>query len=261
MTVWAGVAMSKRLAFACVCLPFLSINALAQNAPSFDCSRATAADEHAICGNSRLSELDKLVATGYLYIRRQYGEAEAKRIGRPLLQLRHACDADESCIEQRQLFAIKQFQSLGAPVVPISSSSIPATLPSSSSEKTIVQLKNDGGIFVVPVEINGAITLDFIVDSGASDVSVPADVVSTLIRTRTIQSSDFIGKQTYVLADGSEAPSAVFMIRSLRVGDHVMQNVRGVIAPAQGTLPLGQSFLRNFKSWSIDNAKHALILE
>jgi clan AA aspartic protease (TIGR02281 family) len=127
--------------------------------------------------------------------------------------------------------------------------------------KTVIPLKNERGIFVVPVEINGAITLDFVVDSGASDVSVPADVVSTLIRTRTIGPSDFVGQQTYVLADGSEAPSDTFIIRSLKVGDHVVQNVRASIASPKATLLLGQSFLRHFKSWSIDNAKHALVLE
>jgi len=136
----------------------------------------------------------------------------------------------------------------------------PTNLTSTSSH-IIVQLKNDGGIFVVPVEINSAITLDFIIDSGASDVSVPADVVSTLIRTGTIQDTDFIGTQTYTLADGSEAPSDVFIIRSLKVGNHIIENVRGRIGSAQGSLLLGQSFLHNFKSWSIDNTKHELILE
>ena len=127
--------------------------------------------------------------------------------------------------------------------------------------KIVIPLKNEAGIFVVPVEINGAITLDFVVDSGASDVSVPADVVGTLIRTRTIGPSDFVGRQTYVLADGSEAPSDIFIIRSLKVGDHVVQNVRASIASPKATLLLGQSFLRHFRSWSIDNARHALILE
>jgi hypothetical protein len=36
------------------------------------------------------------------------------------------------------------------------------------------------GILVVPVEINGAVTLDFAVDSGAAYVSVPAGAFSTL---------------------------------------------------------------------------------
>jgi hypothetical protein len=44
------------------------------------------------------------------------------------------------------------------------------------SSRIEVALKKQGGIFVVPVQINGAITLDFTVDSGAADVSVPADV-------------------------------------------------------------------------------------
>ncbi len=124
-----------------------------------------------------------------------------------------------------------------------------------------VSLKKEGGTFVVPVQINGAITLDFTVDSGAADVSVPADVFSTLARTRTIKDLDIIGEQTYVLADGSKSQSITFTIRSLKVGDRVVENVRGSVAPSQGSLLLGQSFLERFKSWSIDNTKHVLLLE
>jgi len=36
---------------------------------------------------------------------------------------------------------------------------------------------------MVPVKINGAVTLNFVIDSGLADVSVPADVVLSLIRT------------------------------------------------------------------------------
>jgi clan AA aspartic protease (TIGR02281 family) len=124
-----------------------------------------------------------------------------------------------------------------------------------------VPLKMDGGIFVVPVQISGTITLDFVIDSGAADVSVPADVVSTLMRAGTIKETDFIGQRTYVLADGSKSQSATFTIRSLRVGDTVLDNVRGSVASSQGSLLLGQSFLEHFKSWSIDNTKHELFLE
>jgi predicted aspartyl protease len=38
------------------------------------------------------------------------------------------------------------------------------------STKTVIPLEKENGIFAVPVEVNGAITLDFVVDSGASDV-------------------------------------------------------------------------------------------
>ena len=130
-----------------------------------------------------------------------------------------------------------------------------------NTTRTEVPLKSVGGTFVVPVFINGAITLNFVVDSGAADVAVPADVVGTLIRAGTIEKSDFTGKQTYVLADGSAAPTSTFVIRSLKVGDILIENVRGSVSPAAGSLLLGQSFLQRFKSWSMDNNKHVLVLE
>jgi hypothetical protein len=83
----------------------------------------------------------------------------------------------------------------------------PPSAESTSSASISVPMRMEGGTYVVPVLINGAITLDFVVDSGAADVSVPADVFSTLIRTGTIRPSDFVGRQTYVLGDGTEVPS------------------------------------------------------
>jgi predicted aspartyl protease len=40
----------------------------------------------------------------------------------------------------------------------------------------------------------------------------------------------------------------------------VIENVTGSVASAAGELLLGQSFLGRFRSWSIDNAKQALVL-
>jgi len=124
-----------------------------------------------------------------------------------------------------------------------------------------IPMETDRGTFTVPVTINNTITLKFIVDSGAADVSIPVDVVLTLIRTGTIASTDFLGEQTYLLADGSTIPSKTFRIRSLKVGDKTLEGVVGSVAPVHGSLLLGQSFLNRFKSWSIDNDKHALVLE
>jgi predicted aspartyl protease len=129
-----------------------------------------------------------------------------------------------------------------------------------SANQILIPLQRQGGTFVVPVQINKAITLNFIVDSGAADVSIPSDVVLTLMRTGTLQETDFIGKQNYKLADGSTVPSPTFRIRSLTVNKVEIGNVKASIVPAAGELLLGQSFLSRFKSWSIDNAKQALVL-
>lgn len=123
-----------------------------------------------------------------------------------------------------------------------------------------VQMHVENGIYVVSVRINDAITLPAVVDSGATDVSIPADVVLTLMRTGTIRRSDFLGSKTYVLADGSQVPSETFRIRSLRVGNIGLENVTGSVADVNGSLLLGQSFLARFKGWSIDNTTHSLVL-
>jgi len=165
-------------------------------------------------------------------------------------------------------FTYRPFTSNAVAAAPpeVSQASVTAPLPSqpttiSTSPSAIIALQNSGGTYEVPVMINGAITLPFIIDSGASSVMIPADVVLTLMRAKTIEESDFIGEQKYQLADGSIAPSMTFRIRSLKVGDKTLNNVIGSIAPVKGSLLLGQSFLSRFKSWSIDNSTHQLSLQ
>src|SRR5204862_7808366 len=50
-------------------------------------------------------------------------------------------------------------------------------------------------------------------DTGSSSVALPAEVVFTLWRTGSLRSSDFIGNQVFVLADGRKLPSLTFKIR------------------------------------------------
>jgi len=121
-----------------------------------------------------------------------------------------------------------------------------------------IPLISYGGTFVVPVLINETIKLNFTIDSGAADVSIPADVVGTLQRTGTLQQSDFAGEHEYQLADGTTIKSATFNIKSLRVGSIVVENVRGSVSPPSGQLLLGQTFLTRLPRWSIDNERHVL---
>lgn len=123
-----------------------------------------------------------------------------------------------------------------------------------------IALKSHGGTYSAPVQINGAITLDFMVDSGASDVAIPVDVALTLMRTGTLAQDDFIGNQQYVTADGRTIPSMTVRIRTLRLGDRTISGVVAGISPVAGSLLLGESFLRRFRTWTIDNEHGLLVL-
>src|SRR5271168_4425589 len=123
-----------------------------------------------------------------------------------------------------------------------------------------IPLIHDHGTLQVPVVINGRISLDFTIDSGATDVSIPANVFSTLIRGGTVSPEDFLDKRIYKLADGSTQFSQRFRIRSLRVGNLELRDVIASVVPSAGSLLLGQSFLSRLKSWSIDNEHQALLI-
>jgi predicted aspartyl protease len=123
-----------------------------------------------------------------------------------------------------------------------------------------VPLKQEGGALLVPVMINDAVRLDFMLDSGASVVSIPADVAMTLMRTGTITREDFLGNETFQLADGSTVPSTILRIRSLKVGDLELRDVEASVSDVKGPLLLGETFLARLSTWSVDNQRHVLVL-
>ena len=135
-----------------------------------------------------------------------------------------------------------------------------ASPASNSPPAQEVALEDDGGTYRVPVLINSAIDVKFTIDSGASDVSLPADIVAKLVQSGSVTRADFIGRQTFQLADGSTVPSAIFKIKSLKVGTLELQNVTASLANANSEPLLGQSFLSRLSSWSMDNQRHALVL-
>jgi clan AA aspartic protease (TIGR02281 family) len=119
-----------------------------------------------------------------------------------------------------------------------------------------------GGVFVVAAEING-MALDFMVDSGAAAVMVPAGVLERMRRDGTVTDADILGPQTFTIADGTRRTWTAFMIRSLKVGSIVVQNIRGgAIESSERITPLlGQSFLERLESWRINNTSRELLLE
>ena len=126
-------------------------------------------------------------------------------------------------------------------------------------ETRIPLVKMSGGL-IAPVVINNSIKLDFIVDSGASDVSIPADVFASLVRAHTVTQADITGTRNYKNADGEVFQSKTFIIRSLKIGNIEAPRVQAKVSPANAPPLLGQSFLKRFKSWSIDNSTQDLIL-
>ena len=95
------------LASAVVAMVWLgSAASLNAQSASFDCAKAAAPDEIAICANPELAGLDRLVAAGYQNLQRRLGIEMANRIHLPFLRARRACKSDAFCIFERQVAEI-----------------------------------------------------------------------------------------------------------------------------------------------------------
>jgi predicted aspartyl protease len=98
----------------------------------------------------------------------------------------------------------------------------------------------------VPALINDQQSLDFYLDSGSADVTIPATTFEALKRAGTIRPDDAIGAETYLMADGTTKKSTIFRLGSLKVGSVVLQNVRGSLSGQTGPPLLGMSFPGRF---------------
>src|SRR5207245_1987187 len=69
--------------------------------PSFDCAKATTPTEKAICGNARLSRLDRAIATALRRIKDDLpnGETMTKE-QTAFLKARDACGTDVGCLRK-----------------------------------------------------------------------------------------------------------------------------------------------------------------
>ena len=123
-----------------------------------------------------------------------------------------------------------------------------------------VPLQRRGGTYVVAAEVNGQPALDFHIDSGAADVSVPAYVFQQMKAAGSVRAEDMLGTETYVLGNGTTIKAETFRIRTLKVGSVVVRDVRGNVSQYAGPPLLGMSFLGRFNSWSVDNGRGVLIL-
>lgn len=124
-----------------------------------------------------------------------------------------------------------------------------------------VTLRRHGGVLMVPALLNDSVPVDFIVDSGASDVVLSETVVDDLRKAGKFNDADFTGTQMVKIANGSILKVRTFTLRSLSVGNRVLTNLHAAVAPAKATPLLGQSFLQRFASWSIDNERQVLLLK
>lgn len=124
-----------------------------------------------------------------------------------------------------------------------------------------VGLVKEGTAFKVPVMLSDSVTVNFGLDADSSTVTLPLETVRALIQAGRLRKEDFSDAKSYTLPDGSSLPGKSFRIRSLRVGDRVLENINGTVADGDNPPVLGQSFISRFGHVAFDLKRQVLVLE
>lgn len=131
----------------------------------------------------------------------------------------------------------------------------------SKDTKTVVNLSENQGVFELLVYFgNGELKDKFVLDSGASELSITPYLEREMIKLGLIKRNNYLSPGLYQIADGSIISARRLKIPKLKVGSFTVYNVTASVGTQNSPLLLGRSFFDKFSQWSIDNAKNKLIL-
>lgn len=128
----------------------------------------------------------------------------------------------------------------------------------SVTEVVEVPFSKVGNVYKVPCKINN-LPLHFIFDTGASDVSISNVEATFMMKNDYLKSTDVIGRQNYLTADGEISEGTVINLRNVNFAGLRLENVKAsVVRNLSASLLLGQSVLNRLGKIEIDNGKRLL---
>jgi clan AA aspartic protease (TIGR02281 family) len=140
------------------------------------------------------------------------------------------------------------------------STATPPAPPAAAPVTTTIQLgRTANGGLIVPASVNG-VPMRFVLDSGADSVVLPAAIAGPLFELGLLTKEEFVGKGSSVLANGSEAETMRFRLRSVTIGEITIHDIGCVVVDGDGPPLLGQSVLAVLPAWRVDNVTHTLII-
>jgi len=125
--------------------------------------------------------------------------------------------------------------------------------PIISIAQTTVKLQKKGGVYLIPCKVNGK-SLNFVFDTGASDVSLSIDEAKRLYDEGLLKKSDFLLEtEQYQIASGEIVENKIVFLRSIEINGLLLSNVKASIsASVKAPLLLGQSALSKFGEFTFN---------
>lgn len=126
-------------------------------------------------------------------------------------------------------------------------------------QKVITMVKQDG-IYLVPCMVNG-LQLQFIFDTGASDVSISLTEALFMLKNGYLQKEDIQGATTFTTASGEIESGTNIILRKIEFAGFELNNVKASVVNAlNAPLLLGQSVISKLGRIQLDADKNTLTI-
>lgn len=129
----------------------------------------------------------------------------------------------------------------------------------STTERVVeIPFTKSGGVTKVDCTIND-LPLNFIFDTGASDVTISQVEANFMYKNGYLDSRDIVGKKTYQVATGAIAVGTTIILKQIEFGGLILRDVRASVVETQNApLLLGQTVLQRLGKIEIDNTQRIL---
>ncbi|MCF8257971.1 MAG: retroviral-like aspartic protease family protein [Flavobacteriales bacterium] len=127
--------------------------------------------------------------------------------------------------------------------------------------QTSIPLYFRQGVYFVPCRIND-VNMDFVFDTGASDIVVSESVAQSMRLDGKLKYSDYLGEEYYQIADGQLLKGTRIRLNKFCIGEICIQEIEAVVVNTSNALPLlGQNFLKKLGNYSVDHEKVVLNID
>ena len=121
---------------------------------------------------------------------------------------------------------------------------ITSLLPILASAQAMIQMVEDKGVYKVPCEVNG-LKVKMVFDTVAAAVSLSQSLAEMMLDNDYISKSDFVGQAKSLTADGRIIDHTELTLRSVKIGEITLNNVRAFVINSQDTpLLFGQTAIQ-----------------
>ena len=126
--------------------------------------------------------------------------------------------------------------------------------------QTVIKMKRDGGISIIPCKVNG-LNLDFIFDTGASNVSLSMTEATFMLKNGYLSERDIIGTNKFSDATGEISEGVIINLKEIEIAGLKLYNVKAsIVKNNKAPLLLGQSAIGKLGVIQLDLEKNTLTI-